>query len=576
MRPGENEGRRIVAACRRFIREDDGVALVLALVTMLVLTITLTTVIFMTAAGARGAQRSNAGQRAYALAESGVNNALAVLEANYPGTVGYPGDNTLLTTCPASLPTVCPYTSTYASGSVAWSGKLDSSPVGASWADQWNITATATVKNPTGPTAAPIKRTVTAVVPVIVPPVGPIKRNNPLNFIYGNVVTFLQSGTVASPVYTTTDLVMQNTAVISEWIGNAAGNPNKVAVGGNFYEQQNANKAGHVNGTTDPANDLGEMYVQGQCSTKANTLTLHACAWGPTDQMWAATHGSVIPPDFLDYIPKFTCCSPYPYHASLAPFDAAQSSMGLAYRDADIGPLRPCTTGSLPASVFPQGLDTASGADNDINNSATPVGSSAINLTPAGVSYSCKTRAGQLSWNGTNRMVVNGTVFLDGSATVTSPPTNQALVSGQGTLVLTGTFMMKNALLCAKTTGSGNNTHCDTSSGAWDPNVSALIIMADGDGGYDLTQNQLNNVIAGQGINIKSSDFQGGLIANKDIGIDTTSRMQGPMVSVYHTVTAGQSNVVTFPPILFAPSGASILGPPPVPRLLPPQQFGGG
>ena len=48
------------------------------------------------------------------------------------------------------------------------------------------------------------------------------------------------------------------------------------------------------------------------------------------------------------------------------------------------------------------------------------------------------------------------------------------------------------------------------------------------------------------------------------------------MLSVYNTVDAGQSNVLTFPPILFAPSGESILGPPPVPKLLTPRNFGGG
>jgi hypothetical protein len=138
--------------------------------------------------------------------------------------------------------------------------------------------------------------------------------------------------------------------------------------------------------------------------------------------------------------------------------------------------------------------------------------------------------------------------------------------------------MMKNALMCVKIdpTTSGNNTHCDTSAGAWDPNVGALIVVADGDGGYDTTQNQSNNVIAGEGIDLKSSDFQGALIANKDVSVDTTSKMQGPMLSVYHTVNAGQSNVLTFPPILFSPSGESLLGPAPVPKLLPPQQFGGG
>jgi hypothetical protein len=578
MAPRTLDGSRVVSAWRRLLREEEGVALVLAIVSMLVLTITLTAVMFMTAAGARDSQRTNAGQRAYSLAESGVNNALAVLEANYPGTVGYPGDNTLLTTCPASLPTVCPFTSTYPTGSVKWSGTLDNAPPGAGWADQWNIVSTAAVPNPTGPGAAPVTRTVKAVVPVIKPPVTPIGQNNPLNFIYGNAINFLQSVIVASPVYAVSDLRLQNSSTISEWIGNVAGNPNKVAVGGNFYEEQNANQAGHINGSASPANDLGEMYVQGLCSTKANTETLHACAWGDTDQIWATTHGNVIPPDFLDFVPKLTCCSPYTFKPTLAPFEAARSSMGEAYRTADLGPLSPCTTGSLPTSVFPRGFDTASGADLDLNNSATPAGTAAINLTPSGVSYSCKSRAGELKWNGTDELTVRGTVFIDGSATITSAPSAQATNVGQGTLVLTGTFMMKNALMCVKIdpTTSGNNTHCDTAEGAWDPNVGALVIIADGDGGYDTVQNQSNNVLAGQGINIKSSDFQGGLIANKDIGVDTTSQMQGPMLSVYHTVHAGQSNVLTFPPILFAPSGESILGPAPVPQLLPPRHFGGG
>ena len=576
MAPGTQAGRRVVSAWRRLAREEEGIALVLVIVSMLVLTLMLTAVMFMTAAGARDAHRTNAGQRAYSLAESGVNNALAVLEANYPGTVGYPGDNTLLTTCPGSLPTVCPFTSTYPTGSVQWSGTLDNSPPGVGWADQWNIVSTATVSNPTGPGAAPVTRTVRAVVPVIKPTVTPIGQNNPLNFIYGNAVNFPQSVTVASPVFTVNDLRLGNSSTISEWIGNVAGHPNKVAVGGNFYEEQNANKAGHVNGSASPANDLGEMYIHGQCSTKANNQTLHPCAWGAADQIWATIHGSTIPSDFLDFVPKLTCCSPYTYHASLAPFETARSSMGEAYRTADLGPLAPCTTGSLPASVFPRGLDTASGADLDLNNSATPAGTAAINLTP-GLSYSCKSRAGELSWNdGTKKLTVRGTVFIDGSATITSAASAQATDVGQGTIVLTGTFMMKNALMCVKTTGSGNGTHCDTATGAWDPNVGALVIIADGDGGYDTTQNQGNNVSAGQGINIKSSDFQGGLIANKDIGVDTTSQMQGPMISVYHTVDAGQTNVLTFPPILFAPSGESTLGPAPVPKLLPPRNFGGG
>ena len=75
---------------------------------------------------------------------------------------------------------------------------------------------------------------------MIKPPVTPIGQNNPLNFIYGNEINFLQSVIVASPVYAVNDLRLQNSSTISEWIGNVAGHPNKVAVGGNFYEEQNA------------------------------------------------------------------------------------------------------------------------------------------------------------------------------------------------------------------------------------------------------------------------------------------------------------------------------------------------
>src|SRR3954454_17824289 len=96
MPPGNLVGRRLLAAWRRLLCEEEGVALILAIVSMLVLTITLTAVIFLTAAGARDAQRTNAGQKASALAESGINNALAVLYANYPGATIFPGNANLL------------------------------------------------------------------------------------------------------------------------------------------------------------------------------------------------------------------------------------------------------------------------------------------------------------------------------------------------------------------------------------------------------------------------------------------------------------------------------------------------
>ena len=65
------------------LRDESGVALIMALGVMLVLTIALSATILFTSASARHADNSNAGQKAYALAEAGVNNAIAVLEASY-------------------------------------------------------------------------------------------------------------------------------------------------------------------------------------------------------------------------------------------------------------------------------------------------------------------------------------------------------------------------------------------------------------------------------------------------------------------------------------------------------------
>ena len=152
---------------------------------------------------------------------------------------------------------------------------------------------------------------------------------------------------VASPVYAMRDLHLQNSSTISEFIGNAAGTPNKVAVGGNIYERAEREQ-GRACATAPPtpANELGEMYVQGQCSTKATPRhALTPCAWGSTDQIWGARHGNVIPPDFLDYIPTLTCCSPYPDNALAGAARGRRSNMGQAYETADLGPRAPCQTG---------------------------------------------------------------------------------------------------------------------------------------------------------------------------------------------------------------------------------------
>src|SRR5437773_9555655 len=80
--------RRRGGARSALLVREDGIALVLALGVMLALTVSLATVILFSAAGARDTIRTNSGQRAYALAEAGINNAMSVLRPFYAdGTV---------------------------------------------------------------------------------------------------------------------------------------------------------------------------------------------------------------------------------------------------------------------------------------------------------------------------------------------------------------------------------------------------------------------------------------------------------------------------------------------------------
>ncbi len=614
MRPGSLDRRRVLATGRRLQQDEEGIALVLAILIMLVLMIVLGSVIFMTAAAARDAHRSNAGQKASALAESGLNNALAVLNANYPGVTIYPGDANLLlsttltapvTTLPASttinVASTLGYNSgsntisvgasgavtctgisattftgctggtagTYAtgtvvarataagSGSTTWSGTLVNVPSNPSWKWQWQLTSTGRVQNPTGP-ASDVIRTATAVVPVIIPDSASVDPGtSAVDWIYAlNDITFGQSVVVAAPVYTGHDLILANTATISETIPASLtkpARPNRIAVGHDLSLVNPQNSVGHVNGSADPANDLAEDHVGHLCASKANP-TPHACVWGATDKIWSVIHDNVIPPDFIT-VPTLTCCNPVAWAvpADGSSHPATPSYMGFWYLNAGLGPKTACAT----SSGTPPNFDTG---DNTINQSAYAQGSP-FDLT--GATYSCTSADGKtkLAYDAPSRtLTVKGTIFIDGS--VRSSSTN-AKYDGKGTIILSGLYSMSNnTVLCV-------NADCGvgTPPTPWDADTTALAIVADG-----------LDPSTGDSIDIKKGNFQGLLLGNGNVDASVSGTVVvGPMVSVYGNVNAGQSGVLQFPPISFASSGTSgLTGPLPLPQLLSPINFGGG
>jgi hypothetical protein len=584
------------------LRDESGIALVMALGIMMVLTIALATVISFTSAGARHANSSNAGQKAYALAEAGLNNAITVLHASYdpPAAPVWPGcDYPLSPPCTASY---LPAGQAAINGGsctapvnncTTWSGKLAgpfAATSSAPWHYEWRITANGTVQNPTGPGAAPVSRTATAVVPVVIPATSQTGASGPLNFLYaGNDMWFENSVHVKAPVYVQRDLHLESTSQIDGLGSDGAGN--KAAIGRDLYLKNPQNQIGQTGGSDPP---ISEIHVFHQCSSKHNP-SLHNCGtltdpWA-TDKIFATAADNQIPASFLTYTPRLTCC--LPFGGTIAPSSSTggapdnPSNMGFWYENADLGPWSPCTTGSLPSSVFPNGFDTASGIpDNSINWSATPT--TAINLTPPGTSYSCKSLAGstvrgELSWNASTKLLtVQGTIFIDGSIYIA--PGGTARYTGLGTIIASGTFGMKGDTICA--THPGYTGPCDFSATSpWDPSQSALIIVADGAAGAGNGQGQGSDFNTGESIELKSAGFQGALIGNHAVRTETTTLMQGPMISVNIVpipgtsdgVFAGESNNIIFPPLLFAPSGGDgIISNPPTPQLLSPRNFGGG
>jgi hypothetical protein len=169
-------------------------------------------------------------------------------------------------------------------------------------------------------------------------------------------------------------------------------------------------------------------------------------------------------------------------------------------------------------------------------------------LTPA-ASYTCITPQGQLSWDATNRVLtVNGTVFFDGSITMTTPGNLPVRYTGTGSggactnngdcqsvIYASGDISITSEKLCAVL----NNAGTDCNWNAWDPNKKLLIFAANGPNGVSVGPSQ--------------TSFQGGLYATNTVTTGQSAVTEGPLVSGTKAVVLGQQFGGTFPPITIAP-----------------------
>jgi Tfp pilus assembly protein PilX len=511
------------------LRDESGIALVLALMVMFVLTIVTTTVIFYTTSNQHSSQLSLTRDGSYRLAEAGINNAMAVLGSPPDPATGI-GNNALDPNVLCGLPgktytstSPCTIKDTYSNGYTIWSAVLSS----IAGTPTWTITSTGYVAN-TDIAGGATYSTKTLTVSVAVHPTLTQPLNTPVwNYIYATKPpstpastcdeTLTNTVNVASPFYVEGNLCLQQSSQVSK---------GPLVVKGRLTITQSA----HAGTSAVP---LSDAHIVNGCTASQTHVP---CDWNGTqtvqglDMVWATVIDGTAPSGLTPPTPNY---DNWYLNSSPGPYFPCQTINGQA-------PLNPLIfdnpVDANPGDTDAQKLAYSTGAQG--NNLATQ------DLTP-GFDYRCQTSSGELSWNNTTKtLTIKGTIYIDGSVYVQNGAVNK--YTGQGVIYLGGTIFMKSASLC----GAIYNGACDartyqaSPAQGWDPNTNLLCFVAKGTGG------QVN---VGDSAQFTSATLQGAVYAAGSIEVDTTSNVDGPMVG--YKVILGQSSNTTFPAITIVPNG---------------------
>lgn len=169
------------------LREERGIALVLSLMVLTVFGMVLSTLIYYTTSNTNATSRQRADQRAFALAEAGLNDAMSRLVSD------------------ASNPAAVPATSTAATLTGA-------TYTGSRSGDRWTLTGTGTVFPRAGGT--PLTRQVTQKVDIVY-----IPQTEIWSYLFSDATTgcmvVKNNGGIDAPLYVRGNLCVENNAVIT-------------------------------------------------------------------------------------------------------------------------------------------------------------------------------------------------------------------------------------------------------------------------------------------------------------------------------------------------------------------------
>jgi Flp pilus assembly protein TadG len=522
--------------------DERGQSLVLTLLLMTFMAIALGTVIFVTVGNQTHSNLQKAQQQAASLAEAGVNNGVSVL--SNPNNAGQLETSTLLPGAASA------YQTRYSSGAptsgcltnvpcVKWWGTLDTTN------EVWTLHGQASVPNPSG--AAPIVKTMSAQVQVN-PPASNSFSVGVWNTVYspggptaGQCDTSIGQGiTISIPVYVGGNLCMGQNAVITR----------PVYVGG-FLNFQN--KQGSIGSKASPINSAHVgSYCVVSTGSQFNPCKSEPVTGNSNTNIWVAgapTDLTGVASDFVGITAPKICWSGSA--AEVASGACTNQPPGGWYTFASPGPMHPCNPNPGPANGNPV-FDTNAAMDSSVTT--------VFNLTPS-TSYTCTTGQGELSWNSVTRTLkVVGTVFFDGSITMTTSGNQPMTYTGNGPCTATGScqsviyasgdISINSEKLCAVLNSQGND--CDWNN--WNPNAKLLIFASNGSTGVTVGPSQ--------------TSFQGGLYATNTVATGQSALTEGPLVSGTKTVVLGQQFGGTFPPITIAPfaiqqqPGAFTINPP--------------
>lgn len=368
-----------LARLRARAGSDAGLALPLALLTMLVTGTLASSAIAYSSWNYGSTKRSDADSQALALAEAGLNYAFSTLYNS--------GTPTMASAVPSR-------TITLSTGDASYYGTLTGST--------WKLVGIGTVRNPTGPGSEPVVRTVSGRANV-----GSARRgtdNNAVwNYVYVDDPTFTtslgNSVDVNIPLYTRGNLRLSNSAQVSGYALQVMGT-------------LELNNTSHVG---DPGALVHEVHVAGGCRLGSSGSFTKPCGSG---QRVYATISDSTPTNF-----------------SKPPVD-----MDGWYYNAQPGPRHPCTSGSFPGgfdndstpnvSRSAVNLTPSTAYDCRVYDAAgTLVGQLSWNpstqaLTIAGTIYF----DGPITFNGNSRAIYSGraTIYAAGDITFS----NQTTVCG--------------------------------------------------------------------------------------------------------------------------------------------------